>query len=82
MDSPRVFEEGTVTLVAGPQGCSVYAGSNEVRLFSGIELVAEEGGRPPRLVIRFQRSHDEEVSLQLDAERRLIRALGWPEVAR
>jgi hypothetical protein len=82
MNPPRVFEEGTVTLVVGPQGCSIYAGPNEVRLFSGVELKAEEGGRPPELVIRFQYSHDKEVSIQMDAERRLVRALGWPGVAR
>jgi hypothetical protein len=80
MDKPRVFEEGTVTLVVGPQGCSVYVGANELRMFSEIEL--KLGGSSPSLKLQFQRSHDEKVALELDEERRLAQSLSWADVHR
>jgi len=82
MDRPKVFEEGTVTLVVSPGGCSMYAGSNEIELFNEIELEVRNEGRPPKLKLRFQQSHDEEMSLRIDAEKRLFRALSWPDILR
>jgi hypothetical protein len=82
MDKPRVFEEGTVTLVIGSQGCSVYVGANELQMFSEIELKLGEGNSLPLLKLQFQRSHDEKVALKLDEERRMAQSLSWANVCR
>lgn len=80
MERPRVFEEGTITLVASPQGCSVYVGANEIRMFSAVELKFEEGDPSPTLILKLQRSHDQEVALKLDEENRLIQSLSWVNI--
>lgn len=82
MDRPKVFEEGTVTLVAGPRGLSLYVGSHELQMFSEVELRFGDGKPVPTLKLRFQRSHDEEVRLKLDEERRTASSLPWADVSR
>ncbi len=82
MNRPRVFEEGTITLVAGPQGCSVYIGASELQMFSEVELKLEDGNSVPKLELQFQRSHDKKVALRLDEECRLAQSLSWANVHR
>jgi len=81
-DAPRVFEEGTVTLVLGPEGCTVYAGSKEVMMFESISVeTGRESGRPS-VEIKFGKSHDQEVAMRIEESTRTAKTIPWIKVVR
>ena len=79
---PAVFEEGSVTIVASPGGCSVYVGSVELEMLSGSVVEDPGGGAAPKVKLIIQKSHDEETRLRLDEELRIAKSVPWIEVER
>ena len=80
MDAPRVFEEGTVTIVLGSGGCSVFAGAREVGMFESV-TASVEPGRAPSVELRFARSHDRDVSVKIEESVRTVRTIPWVAVS-
>lgn len=70
---PRVFQEGTVTIVVGPDGVRTYVGTSEVRSVSHVVVDAGEDGRKVGITVD---SSEEDL--------RLIRSVPWiqPSVRR
>lgn len=82
MNSPRVFEEGTVTLVLGPGGCTVYAGAKEIGMFESVAADSgQESGRPS-VEIRFGKSHDQDVAMRIEESARTAKTISWVRVVR
>lgn len=70
-DGPRVFESGFLTLVMGAQGVSVHAGRHQVKMFDSINASMSDDGSVS-LEIKFSRSHDPSIELQIEENVRLV----------
>ncbi len=70
-DRPRVFQPGTLTVVFGNDGQSVYVGGTLLTLATGVS-VPDSG--PPR--VRFRRPGKQDKDL-LDEECRAARSAGF-----
>lgn len=79
---PRVFEDGAVTVVAGPGGCRVYVGAVELGHLGQllVELGPAEG--PPQVKLVLRRGTGEEDRLRIDEELRIVKSVPWIEVVR
>lgn len=82
MDKPAVFEDGTVTVVVGPNGSSVFVGAAELEMLSGVLVEDPMNGNAPRVKLTILKSHDPEVELRLDEELRIAKSVPWIEVER
>lgn len=82
MDVPRVFEEGTVTLVLGPGGCAVYVGAKEVRMFESVSANAGQEPGLPSVEVKFGRSHDQDVAMRIEESVRTAKTVPWVTVSR
>jgi len=81
MDAPRVFEEGTVTIVLGPGGCTVYAGAKEIEMFEHARAESRSG-QTPLVELKFARSHEQDVDLRIEESARTARTIPWVVVSR
>lgn len=66
---PRVFGPGTVTVVVGPSGKTVYAGATELTMVEQVEV-----DRDSRVVLFMRRPSGDPESLRLDEEVRAAKA--------
>lgn len=80
MDSPRVFQNGTVTAVAAVRGGQVHVGTHEMSCVRevSVSLNLETGESSVRLA--FLRSPDPEVNRKIEEEIRTARLVPWVEV--
>lgn len=78
-DGPRVFEDGAVTLVLGSNGAALYAGAHRVTTFSSVRADVGEDGSV-RMEVRFSRSHDPDVGLRIEENKRLLGPFPWATV--
>lgn len=68
--APRVFQEGTVTIVLSPDGVRAYVGANEVPTMSRVEAAASDEGVQVRMTV------DES-----EEDLRLVRSVPWIQSA-
>ena len=66
-DAPKVFEDGTLTVVFGSNGCSVYAGQKRIELLQGVTL-GYDSDKGPVAEVRFLKSHDPETARKIEEE--------------
>lgn len=75
---PRVFEEGTITLVFNQGDCSLFAGAQEVASFERISVSCSEPDLKPELIITFNdESKDEADMIKIEEAKRTLRTIKW-----
>lgn len=67
-DGPRVFGPGTVTVVIGPSGKTVYAGATELTMVEQVEM-----DKDSRVVLFMRRPSGDQEALRIDEEVRAMK---------
>lgn len=75
-DGPRVFEEGTVTQVLGPDSFNLYVGALYVKHVESAETLVDPCTGKMKVRIKFKRDRTQEVEENM----RLVKTLPWVEI--
>ncbi len=78
MDRPKVFQQGTLTVVLGPTGLRLYAGATELPDVESVAFATGVGDLVPLAVLKFLRSPDPEVDRRLEEQERAAKSVRWP----
>lgn len=79
-DGPRVFEEGTLTVVTSHGGCSVYVGQTKIELYGKVKINFDSESGQPIVELEFQRSHEPQITQKIEEESRAARRIPWLRV--
>jgi hypothetical protein len=91
MSTPKVFAEGTLTIVIGsetwPPSISVYAGPHEIRMLKalkfkvGIQDITKDDIANGEAILPAQ-TEKEDVNLQIEQEARMLSPFKWMTILR
>jgi len=80
MSSPKVFAEGTLTIVVGPEpwpeSIQIYSGSHKIMKASGIQLKIAPGMTDGAIMFPAKTSQNDS-DLEIEQESRLLAGLRW-----
>ena len=77
---PRVYEDGTVTIVIGQElgSCSVHVDSMEIGYLTSIEVISDQ--LTQKVHMKFAKSDDRDLSMKIEESVRIAKTLPWVEI--
>ena len=76
--NPRVFEEGSLTLVINQDGVRLYSGTHEINYIKEINTNHDPDSND--VEIKFKYDNNSDVSLKIEENKRLVRTLPFIKV--
>jgi hypothetical protein len=78
-NGPRVFEEGTITQVIGPDGFNLYIGALCIKHIQSIQTTIDTQSGERLIKIRFRNTIEREIR-EIEENVRIAKTLSWIEI--
>ena len=77
---PKVFEDGTVTIVVGQEigSCSIYINSMEIKYVTSCNVISDNINQ--KISIKFLKSDDKNLSMKIEESIRIVKILQWVKI--
>lgn len=75
---PRVFDEGCITVSLNSSLLNIYIGTLDLSYVKSLEILSEDGSDVgPRVILKFLKSFDPDISQKIEENIRLAKTLPW-----